>query len=335
MICEVELVGDPRLVLRADVAVVDRVEMGRVAHQVAGGEDRVFRDQHGDVLRRGHADLEVAALHRLDLGALGEERAVVVDLHVEGARHQLVELFLEDDEALRLDLVLRARGGDADHLGLGQRRAGRRRPPPSSRAAARKLRRRSPRVPNVMLCLPGDMAQVRPASAWRPARAQASDDDRRSKRPQASSAMLTIGNPAGRWPACPIEPPSGLPRYPLPRGRRSRRRSTATTAPTWPPGRPRPRDARRGLRRHRALRHHRRGRGVLRRGPDRHAGGGPRRRDPARARDRLGGRARHARRRSARRPRHRCGDGRRAAHAARHLSRAASPRTRRSATSTR
>ena len=109
----------------ADVAVVDRVEMRGAAHQVAGGEDRVVRDQHGDVLRRGHPDLEVAALHRLDLGALGEERAVVVDLHVEGARHRLLELFLEDHEALGLDLVLRARGGHADHLGVRQRRTAR------------------------------------------------------------------------------------------------------------------------------------------------------------------------------------------------------------------
>ncbi len=80
-ICDVLL--DPGLVFGADLAVIDRVEMRRIAHQVAGGEDRIFRNERRDILRRDHADFEVAALHRLDLGALREQRAVVVDLHVE------------------------------------------------------------------------------------------------------------------------------------------------------------------------------------------------------------------------------------------------------------
>ena len=68
---------------------------------------------------RGQRDFEIAALHRLDFGALREQRSVVVDLDVEGARHRLFELVLERDQRLGLPFGIGARRGDADNLNFG------------------------------------------------------------------------------------------------------------------------------------------------------------------------------------------------------------------------
>ena len=116
---DLDVLLDPGVVLLADVAVIDRVEMLRIAHQIAGGEDRIFRDQRGDVLGRDHAHFQIAALHRLDLGALGEERAVVMDLDVELAGCGGVELLLEDLECLGLPLLRRAGRRDPEGLRIG------------------------------------------------------------------------------------------------------------------------------------------------------------------------------------------------------------------------
>ena len=111
---------DAGFVFGADIAVIDGVQMRRVAHQVAGREDRVLRDDLGDILRRNHADFQIAALHRLDLGALAEQRAVEVNLHVECAGHRGFQRFLELHKPFRLPFLGRARGRDADDLRRGK-----------------------------------------------------------------------------------------------------------------------------------------------------------------------------------------------------------------------
>ena len=65
------------------------------------------------------ADFEIAALHRLDFGALCEQCSVVVNLDVEDARHRLFERFLEGDQRLGLPFGIGARRGNADNLNIG------------------------------------------------------------------------------------------------------------------------------------------------------------------------------------------------------------------------
>src|SRR5437868_8592184 len=89
-------------------AVIDRIEMLWVVHQIPCRENGVFGNQAGYILRRDHCHFQVAALHSFYLGALGEERAVIVNLNVELARRGGIKLFLEKLESFRLPFVWRA-----------------------------------------------------------------------------------------------------------------------------------------------------------------------------------------------------------------------------------
>ena len=106
----------PRFIFSADIAVEDCIEMSRVPIHVAGGEDRIFRDNRRVVLWRDATDFEIAALHRLDFRALREQRAVVVNLHVERAGRFFVQHFLEFGKSLGLPTRVRVRGRNAKRL---------------------------------------------------------------------------------------------------------------------------------------------------------------------------------------------------------------------------
>ena len=61
---------------------------------------------------------EVAALHRFDLGTLGEQRAIIVELDVEDAGHRLFERVLERDDPVGLPFGIGARCGNADNFNI-------------------------------------------------------------------------------------------------------------------------------------------------------------------------------------------------------------------------
>ena len=150
---DLDVLLDPGVIFLADIAVIDRIEMLRIAHQIAGGEDRIFRDQRGDVLGRDHAHFQIAALHRLDLGALGEERAVVMDLDVELARGRGVQLLLEDLESLGLPFLRRAGCRNPEGLRVGPAGASRRRGTARAAAPPARIVRRPIGLPKTLVIL--------------------------------------------------------------------------------------------------------------------------------------------------------------------------------------
>ena len=82
--------------------------------QIAGREDRPFRNLLGDVECGDHRHLEVAALHGGRLGALLEQRAVQMDLHVELARRALLEFLLEHRQHLGVPVGINRRRRDPE-----------------------------------------------------------------------------------------------------------------------------------------------------------------------------------------------------------------------------
>ncbi len=113
---DVHLGGDLLEQLVADRPVEDRLLVRHVAQQVARGEDRPLGQLARDVLGRDQPDLEIAALHRRDLGALGEQGRVEVDLDVELVRRRALQPVLEDVEHLGVPLLGDRGRGDPDHL---------------------------------------------------------------------------------------------------------------------------------------------------------------------------------------------------------------------------
>jgi len=96
--------------------------VGRIAHDVAGGEHRELGHQLGDVESGNGRQLQVAAGHGRRLGALLEQRSVQVDLDIKFAGGAFVQVFLEDGPHLGVPVIGHGRCRNAQQdfvLGLG------------------------------------------------------------------------------------------------------------------------------------------------------------------------------------------------------------------------
>ena len=98
------------LELFADVACEKGAIVLRALEQVAGGQKAILRQGICDQLIGHIGHLGVAALKRVKVGTLTEERARIIDLHVKDAGHLLVDLVGENMKRLGVQV-----GGHARH----------------------------------------------------------------------------------------------------------------------------------------------------------------------------------------------------------------------------